>query len=88
MTYNEIYKKFIFWKDKIDHNKIILYTKYNSIVITSSAKEHKTQIYNEKLEITKVNWHFPISLRNLLLTYLLATTPPYSPKFYLLMYSI
>ncbi len=35
-----------------------MYTKYNLIIITSGAKEHKTQIYNDKLEITKVNWHF------------------------------
>ncbi len=28
---------------------------YNLIIVTSSAKEHKTQIYNDKLEIKKVN---------------------------------
>jgi len=58
-TYNEIYKILSFEKIiKIDHNKIILYTKYNSIVITSSVKEHKTlnlqwKAINNKSELAR-----------------------------------
>jgi hypothetical protein len=77
--------KFYLQKDKINHKKIIMYTKYNLIIITSNEKKYKTQIYNDKLEITKVNWHFPILSHNFLLTYL-PPLLPLVPNFYFLMY--
>jgi hypothetical protein len=75
MTYNENFKILSFEKIKLITTKLLCTQKYNLIIISSSAKEHKTQIYNKKREVTKVNWHFPISLHNLLLTYL----PPLLP---------
>jgi hypothetical protein len=33
MTYSKIYQK-IFWKDKINYNKIIMFTQNNLIIIT------------------------------------------------------
>jgi hypothetical protein len=41
MTYNEIYKFFIFWISKIDYNKIRLSTKNSLIIVTGSAKSAK-----------------------------------------------
>jgi len=41
MEQNDIYwnlQNFIFWKDKIDYNKIIMSTRNNLIIIIHSAK--------------------------------------------------
>ncbi len=34
----------IFWKDKIDYNKIIMFTQNNLIMVNGSVKQHKAQI--------------------------------------------
>jgi predicted Zn-dependent protease len=49
MEQNDIYwnlQNFIFWKNKIDYNRIIVSTKNNLIIVTSSVKQHGTQMYN------------------------------------------
>jgi hypothetical protein len=46
MTNSENLQNFIFWKEKTDYNKIIMSTKINLIIITSSVKQRGTQIVN------------------------------------------
>jgi hypothetical protein len=43
MTYSEIYKILSFEK-QIDHKKIIMSTKNNLTILSTSAKQQKTQI--------------------------------------------
>jgi hypothetical protein len=44
MTYSEIYKNIIFWKDKIDYNRFIVSTQNNLIIVIGSVKQHGAQI--------------------------------------------
>jgi hypothetical protein len=51
---NDIYwnlQKIIFWENKIDYNKIIMFTQNNLIIITGNAKQHRAQICVEAIQI-------------------------------------